>query len=88
MPRLPRAGLVTRPRGPGMGRRGGGAARTPLALLCENEVGNGNAAVPGGLGLWPVFPEKESLANLRPRLPCQPHTGTHAGPPESRQVAG
>ena len=80
-----------RPRGRSLERRGGGAGLTPLALLCENAVENGNAAVLGGLGAWlvrVVFPEKESLANLRPRLLCQPHTGTHVGPPESRQLAG
>ena len=56
-----------------MERRGGGAGMPPLALLCENAVENGNAAVLGGLGAWPVrvlFPEKESLAILRPRLLC------------------
>lgn len=88
MPLLPRAWQGTGPRGRTLGCRGGGAGRTPLALLCENAVEKGNAAVPGGLGAWPVFPEKESLANLRPRFPCQPHTGTHVGPPESRQVVG
>ncbi|CAI9152745.1 unnamed protein product [Rangifer tarandus platyrhynchus] len=29
---------------------------TPLALLCENAVENGNAAVLGGLGAWPHSP--------------------------------
>lgn len=50
-------------RGPGRGveRRGGGAGMAPLALLCENAVENGNGAVLGGLGAWPVrvvFPKR------------------------------
>ena len=72
MPLPPRA-WPDPPRGRGMERRGGGAGMPPLALLCENAVENGNAAVLGGLGAWPVrvvFPEKESLAILRPRLLC------------------
>ena len=66
--------LVGTRRGVGAWRDGAAVrACPPLALLCENAVENGNAAVLGGLGAWPVrvvFPEKESLAILRPRLLC------------------
>ena len=64
-----------------MGRRGGPDPAGFTLQKYENMVENGNAAVPGGLGAWPVLPEKESLANLRPQLPCQPHTGMHVEPP-------
>ena len=69
--------------GSGLGEMGQRGRPDPAGFTLqkyENTVENGNAAVPGGLGAWPVLPEKESLANLRPRLPCQPHTGMHVGP--------